>query len=339
MKRKDYNYSDNYLYHNHSNYQYNFQPKKSFKYIDVSANSLQDLINITDKYPYNPYYIYNIDLEGLRRIKRELKLLINMVGLDKLKESVFEQILYFIQGFNKDDYKHVVLYGPPGTGKTEVAELLGLIFSKIGILSNNVFKKVSRSELIAGFVGQTALKTKDVINQCLGGVLFIDEAYSLSGDTFSKECIDTICHEASLHKKDLMIIIAGYEEELKREFFGLNKGLDSRFVWRFEFTPYNASQLQDIFIKKINKEGWHIDIDNKILSEWFIKNFKKFKYYGRDIEVLFLKTKIAHSKRIFGKHKSFIKKISIEDLQKGFDMLLSGQQNDNTSYILQTMYI
>ena len=138
---------------------------------------------------------------------------------------------------DEGDFKHTVIYGPPGTGKTEVAKILGKIYSKIGVLNNNIFKKVTKNDLVGQYLGQTAIKTKNVINQCLGGVLFIDEAYSLGSkdsiDIFSKECIDTLCEALSSHKNDLMVIIAGYEKELDENFFSVNQGLNSRFIWRY----------------------------------------------------------------------------------------------------------
>ena len=116
------------------------------------------------------------------------------------------------------DFMHTVIYGPPGTGKTEIAKMMGKIYSKIGILNKGTFKKVTRSDLIAGYLGQTAMKTRDVIKEALGGVLFIDEAYALGNtdkkDIFSKECIDTLCEGLSDNKENLMVIIAGYETEL-----------------------------------------------------------------------------------------------------------------------------
>ena len=117
---------------------------------------------------------------------------------------------------------HTVIYGPPGTGKTEIAKIIGAIFAKLGVLNKKQFKKVTRADLIAGYLGQTALKTRDVIKEALGGVLFIDEAYALGNpekkDSFAKECIDTL-RTISEHKDQLMVIIAGYEEELKKAFF------------------------------------------------------------------------------------------------------------------------
>ena len=298
--------------------------QKNIDFKDIKIECLEDLVKLIENNIYDSQYEYNIDLEGLTKIKDDLIQLISMVGLKKLKKSIFEQILYFIQKLQSDDFKHTVLYGPPGTGKTEVAKILGRIYSKIGILSKNIFKKVSRSDLVAGFLGQTAIKTKDVIKQCLGGVLFIDEAYSLGtvskSDSFSRECIDTLCHESSEHKKDLIIMIAGYENELKESFFELNKGLDSRFIWRFEFEPYSAHELSEIFLLKIKASNWNINVDSKELQKWFETNISSFKFFGRDIEVLFLKTKIAHSRRIFGLEKEFIKKINILDLNNGFSL-------------------
>ena len=123
------------------------------------------------------------------------------------------------------------------------------MYSKIGILKKNVFKKVTRSDLVAGYLGQTALKTNDVIQSCLGGCLFIDEAYSLVNndlDSFSKECIDTLNESLSRYKDNLMVIIAGYEKELNEIFFTSNPGLESRFIWRFKITPYTAKELFEI---------------------------------------------------------------------------------------------
>ena len=115
----------------------------------------------------------------------------------------------------KGDFMHTVIYGPPGSGKTEVAKIIGRIFSNLGILNKKIFKKVSRNDLVAGYLGQTAIKTKDMIKASLGGVLFIDEAYSLGNsekrDSFAKECVDTLCEALSEHKHNWMVIIAGYE--------------------------------------------------------------------------------------------------------------------------------
>jgi SpoVK/Ycf46/Vps4 family AAA+-type ATPase len=255
---------------------------------------------------------------------------------------------------------HTVIYGPPGTGKTEVARLIAQIYCKLGVLKNGkgLFKKVTRSDLVAGYLGQTAIKTKDVITECLGGVLFIDEAYSLGNpdkkDSFSKECIDTLCEALSAHKDELMVIIAGYETELKECFFNYNQGLDSRFPWRFKTDEYGAAELLAIFSKKVRDIGWSCHC---MTPEWFEKNKIYFKYFGRDIEILLSKIKIAHGRRVFcqpdtgsgsgttgttGTKKTVI---TAQDFEKGFQMFLKNDEvakrkNDSEkNYALTAMYV
>jgi len=199
------------------------------------------------------------------------------------------------------------------------------------------YKKVTRSDLVAGFLGQTAIKTKDVIKESLGGVLFIDEAYSLGNnekkDSFSKECIDTLCEALSDHKDNLMVIIAGYENELNECFFNYNQGLKSRFNWRFKVDNYTSNDLYNIFIKKIEDAGWSICANEEgvkeIQSKWFEKNMVYFKYFGRDIENLFAKIKIMHSRRVFCKPQQEKTIITVEDLEKGFQIYLQNDEVKN----------
>ena len=301
-------------------------PKTKKVMIEVNIDTVSDLISVLNKYTYDNETEYNIDLKALVNIKTELIKLNSMIGLDDFKKQILNQLLYFIQNLHLDgesDFMHTVLSGPPGTGKTEIATILGTMYSKLGILKKNTFKIVNRSDLVAGYLGQTAIKTSKVIEESLGGCLFIDEAYSLAnnyeGDSFSRECIDTLCESLSKHKGELMVIIAGYKDEIENIFFKANKGLKSRFIWRFYIEKYNYSELISIFKKKIEENNWKIAIDDKQLDIWFKTNCKNFKHYGRDIEQLFSYTKMSHSRRIFGKSKEFRKHISIEDLKSGYD--------------------
>jgi hypothetical protein len=329
---------------------------KTKVHIDVNVQSLSDLIDIIHKYSYSEKEEYNIDLKSLTNIKEELIELNNMIGMNGLKKSIMYQLLYFIQELhvintnNKDapkiihEFKHTVICGPPGTGKTEIAKMIGKMYSKIGILKKNIFKKVTRNDFVAGYLGQTALKTKQVINDCLGGVLFIDEAYSLANgsnenDIYSKECIDVLCESLSDHKDNLMVIIAGYEDELNNTFFTANRGLESRFIWRFKIDDYSSKELFQIFIKKIEETDWVLDIANDKLEPWFEKNKKQFPFFGRDIEQLFTYTKIVHSKRIYGKELSMRKKITIDDLNGGLEMFTNNKKEVKINKVLESMYI
>ena len=318
--------------------------------IETEINNINDILKLIDTHKIEPKFKYNINMKALHDIKEPLEELNNMIGMNDLKINIVDQILYFVQELHKNnnssgDFMHTVIYGPPGTGKTEIAKIMGKIYSKIGLLKKGVFKKVTRSDLIAGYLGQTALKTKDVINEALGGVLFIDEAYSLGNtekrDSFSKECIDTLCEALSDNKENLMVIIAGYEKELKDCFFNYNQGLDSRFTWRFKTDDYNHEDLYKIFIKKIKDIEWDLHNDSGITPEWFKKNKEYFKFYGRDIETVLAKTKIAHSKRVFCKSEIEKKKINIKDLDKGFEIYLKNNDAKNKideEYIKKQIY-
>lgn len=311
-----------------------------FVQIDREISSINDLIQILNDFPIVENVEYNINVGALHNIRRPLIELNNMIGMASLKQNIVDQICYFLQNLhisrkndkvNSNDYMHTVIYGPPGTGKTEVAKIIGNIFSRLGILKKNKFRKVTRADLIAGYLGQTALKTKDVIKDCLGGVLFIDEAYALGNeekrDSFSKECLDTLCEALSDHKDNLMVIIAGYEKELKNCFFNFNEGLESRFTWRFKVDDYNSDELKQIFEKKVRDHGWVLK--ETIPTSWFEKNKEYFKYFGRDMEILFSRVKIAHSRRVFCKPENEKTKITLKDLEKGFEMFLQNEEVKN----------
>ena len=307
--------------------------------IEAEINNIDDIIKLTEKYKLDPEIKYNINMKALHNIKEPLQELNNMIGMSELKSNIVDQILYFVQGLHKNanastgDFMHTVIYGSPGTGKTEIAKMMGKIYSKLGILNKGSFKKVTRSDLIAGYLGQTAIKTQDVIKEALGGVLFIDEAYALGNpdkkDSFSKECIDTLCEALSDNKENLMVIIAGYEKELKDCFFNYNQGLDSRFTWRFKTDNYSAEDLYKIFVKKVKDIGWELHEESKINVDFFKKNYDYFKFFGRDIETILAKTKIVHSKRVFCKPSCEKKKIILKDLEKGFESYLKNEDIKN----------
>jgi SpoVK/Ycf46/Vps4 family AAA+-type ATPase len=307
-------------------------------FIEEDINNIDDIIQLTEKYKLDPDIIYNINMEALHAIKEPLKELNNMIGMADLKNNIVDQILYFVQELHKNknntgDFMHTVIYGPPGTGKTEIAKMLGKIYSNIGILKKGTFKKVTRSDLIAGYLGQTTLKTREVIKESLGGVLFIDEAYALGNsekrDSFAKECIDTLCEALSDNKENLMVIIAGYETELKDCFFNYNQGLDSRFTWRFKTDHYSAEDLYKIFVKKVEDIGWELHEESKITAAFFQKYYEYFTFFGRDVENLLTKTKIAHSKRVFCKPENEKRKITLSDLEKGFHIYMKNDDIKN----------
>jgi SpoVK/Ycf46/Vps4 family AAA+-type ATPase len=312
--------------------------------IDASINCIADLISIVDKYPLSNKK-YNIDVKMLHTIQPELRELNSMIGIVSLKSAILDQLLYYLQGFHlqgsADDYKHTVLYGPPGSGKTEIAKIIGKMYSKMGVIkkpvsvstntgttTNPSFKKITRADLVAGYLGQTAIKTKNVITESLGGVVFLDEAYSLGhkegADSFSKECADTLCESLSHNRENIMFIIAGYEKELDTNFFGLNPGLESRFVWRFKIDNYTYDDLWQIFLHKVKVAGW--TCDDALFQggkAWFKTKFDSLTGLGRDVDTLLFKTKITHSRANYGKEVKYV--ISVADLNAGYDLFMKSR--------------
>ena len=304
-----------------------FKSKKIVKKNQLKPNfkNLDEFIKLIEKYEKYENIEFNGQFEKLIKITFQLIKLNNLIGLDNLKNEILDQIIFYVQNIDNlgnFSYLHTVLQGPPGTGKTEVAKIISEIFANLGILKSKSFKKVTRADLIAGYLGQTAIKTKKVIEESLGGVLFIDEAYSLGNsekrDSFAKECLDTLCEALSNHKSELMVIIAGYEDELDRCFFSFNSGLRSRFPWSFNIEKYDYKELFLIFEQKVKENSWHInnDIDNLFFKD----NYNLFPAYGRDIENFLNKVKIMYSRRIFINNLSNNKIIIKLDLENALNL-------------------
>ena len=181
-------------------------------------------------------------LVGLHRVKADVRQLINFLKVQKMREEK-GMLAAAIS-------RHLVFYGNPGTGKTTMARLLAQVYRSLQILSRGHLIESDRGDLVAGYVGQTALKVKGVVSKALGGVLFIDEAYALnpegSGNDFGPEAVETLLKLMEDHRHDFVVIVAGYTEKME-EFISSNPGLRSRFTKFLHFEDYTPEQLVEIF--------------------------------------------------------------------------------------------
>ncbi len=190
-------------------------------------------------------------LVGLETVKAQVHSLINLVKVRRLREAA---------GLPTPPLSlHMVFLGNPGTGKTTVARLVAQLYRAIGVLSKGQLVEVDRAGLVAGYTGQTALKTRAVVDSALGGVLFIDEAYALSPERgeqdFGREAIEVLLKAMEDHRQDLVVIVAGYTGPMER-FIHSNPGLESRFNQYLHFSDYDGGQLLEIFTGLCKKNGY-----------------------------------------------------------------------------------
>ncbi|MGN1419462.1 MAG: AAA family ATPase [Acutalibacteraceae bacterium] len=211
-------------------------------------------------------------LVGLDSVKQDVHSLINFIKVAKIREK---------RGMKVPTISyHLVFTGNPGTGKTTVARLVAKLYYQMGILPQGQLVEADRSTLVAGYLGQTAIKTQKVIQQAMGGVLFIDEAYSLAGETddsYGKEAIETILKAMEDHRNELVVIVAGYTQ-LMHKFIESNPGLSSRFNKYFEFPDYSGEELLAIFNRFCEKNGYTLDCS---ASELLLQKFDLL-YADRD---------------------------------------------------------
>ena len=202
-------------------------------------------------------------LVGLEKVKKDVKSMMNLVKVRQLRKEAGLPVPPLSL--------HMVFMGNPGTGKTTVARLISGLYAAIGALSKGQLVEVDRSGLVAGYVGQTAIKTQEVIASALGGVLFIDEAYSLASggeNDFGREAIETVLKAMEDHREDLVVIAAGYTGPMEK-FLSSNPGLESRFNKYIFFEDYNGDELNAIFHGQCKKNGYELDEEAEAYSAEF----------------------------------------------------------------------
>ena len=271
-------------------------------------SAIEDMIHFTKK---NKKY---------SRVSKSLVKLNNMIGMEAVKDSVVEQLMFLITNDGETDghFLNTVIQGEPGTGKTTVAKILYDIWTSMDIFNTSdkiEFKIMNRSDFVGSYMGHTANKTRKLLQKHSGNVIFIDEAYSLCGsekDDYGQECLDEINAFMSEQAGKTIIIIAGYEHSLEESFFSKNCGLRRRFNWSFTIEKYTYQDLYKIFVKQLKTYGWKMKSN---CEDLFKEKYDCFKNAGGDTANIAFKCKIEYSRRMWKSKKKdrLIEKTDVEN--------------------------
>ena len=310
-----------------------------------SVNSIEDIIQFRNRECINRLRWCSEYIDKLVRLSYSFQKMDEMIGMNEIKQSLFDNIFPLMVGMKGDeDFYHTVISGPPGTGKTALGRILCNLFHDLDIIPENKFILASRDMMIGEYLGQTAVKTQEVINKAIGGVLFIDEAYSLghaSGrDMYSKECLDVINKNLSENRDKFICIIAGYKDALNDSFFKVNDGLKRRFGFWYNINGYNSSELYEILMLKLkNTTGLttNLDVNSKKKIKELFKDLSKFPYFGGSIEKFIQTIKLIYSKHRVINNK---KELDFDDIKEAFTLYTKNYDlNKEESNNLSMMYL
>ena len=251
------------------------------KHMDEHRGEIQDSLDKLNK------------LTGLAKIKTQIHDLVSEVSINALRSG------YGLK--TPAPTRHMVFIGNSGTGKTTVARIVAEIYRHLGILTRGQFVEVDRSGLVAAYSGQTALKTKDVVKSAIGGVLFIDEAYAImrsENDDFGYEALDTLTKEVEDHRDNLVVILAGYKDEMNK-FIHSNPGLCSRFRTVVDFDDYSKDELFDIYTKMLKDNDYFLsELAEKECKEYFA-HVSSIDGNARGVRNLFEETMRLQARRLY----------------------------------------
>lgn len=301
--------------------------EKAFR-IGDSEVSKEELVTLTSE-----DFGVNLEFDAREKMKELQDELDNLVGLNDVK-NIIKGIINTLElqyrkkemGIQSEDISlNMIFAGNPGTGKTTVARIIGKILKAIGVLKKGHMVEVTRSDLVGEYVGQTAPKTLNKIKEAYGGILFIDEAYSLNGNDgndFGKEAIATLIKEMEDSKDKLVVIMAGYTKEI-RDLINLNPGMESRVKFTVEFSDYNTNELMEIFEGLCKRESYAISEEAqeelKLIFRVQYDNRDKNFGNGRLVRKYFEKIKMKQASRVIRddiRNKEDLLKIILEDVKE-----------------------
>ena len=303
-----------------------------------SFASLMRLVRMSAKQPFK-------DCQDLPMLLEPLESVEALIGMQKAKEFLTDYVVSYAQRsfFSRAEMDHMVIVGPPGCGKTTLARVMAKLFNRMGKIETDKVVEGNRRNMIGSFLGETAKMTQAVIDRALGGVLLIDEAYSLgnascrsgSTDSYSKACIDTLNQNLTEKGNEFICILVGYKQQMEKDFFAVNEGLSRRFPWRLELTKYKPEELELIFRKMAAEQKLSGPLDGS-LEAFFRENRKDFPEHAGSVREFVDKVKVTHSRRVFGKSEKGV--LVMSDLKAALEGMRE-KRMDGGSAAPESMYM
>jgi stage V sporulation protein K len=262
------------------------------------------------------------DCQILPKLWPVLQEIQELIGLTTVKNALCDMIMYEIlsdhiekQKKNKGEryWRHMVITGPPGTGKTTVAKIIARLLNKIGKTSSDEIVVGNRRNMISDWQGQTKSMVDALVQKAVNssGIILIDEAPNLNdgrdsaaADSYSKSCLDTLMELMDAHKDDLIIILAGYRNEMEKNIMSVNKGMRRRIQWWFDIAHYTPEEMFLIFKKQIVETGYTLPLDLVIDNEWFNERETQFPFSGGSVRNFVEKICTVQVKKMFGQVKA-----------------------------------
>lgn len=293
------------------------------------------------------------DCQRLTGLIKPLEELESMIGLSDIKQRIVDLVIRLLQkkSLALPAMQHTLVYGPPGVGKTRFIGILAKVFAALGAIKHGNVVHATKANLVGAFLGQTAPKTEKVLNSAIGGVVVVDEAYGLadgrsdgSGDSFSKECLDTMNAHLSKHGSEYVAVFAGYRDAIERDVLSVNPGLSRRFVNTFEITGYSGAELRQIMLSKLREKSLALstDADNHLNAGFFEQGKRdgRFKHFGGSVQTLCDEVVNSHAKNVFGANdKSVVSLSSIKSAWSAYGTQLDLKSKARTSAPPMHMYM